>query len=146
MLKDIQMRAETLLQGLSPDFELIDGRKLPRVQRRALKLAHKLDREFFHQNPSRLTRVRYAVKGEAGVDDFFPDKQCVVVVRQVFPDAHHALFAFTDSDLVEVASSENTAAELYDLLLEDEQRGWAVKSKQRASDGLLAVAPARGEA
>jgi hypothetical protein len=140
------MTPEILAQGLSPNFEVIDGRKLPRFQHRALEKAHKLDREFFRQNPSRLTHVRYVVEGEAGTDDFFPGKQCFVVVRRTPSGAHHGLFAFTDSNLVEVTSSESAATDLYDLLLEDEQREWAFQSKQRALGELIAVAPVRGEA
>ena len=129
-----------------PGFELIDGCKLTRLQRRAIKRAHKLDCDFFRQNPLRLTRVRRAVDGETEHVALFPGKRCFVVVREIAPAAHHGLYAFTDSDLVAAASSESAAAELYDLMLEDEQREWSAKSKQRALGELLAVAQVRGNA
>jgi hypothetical protein len=129
-----------------PGFELVDDRKLTRFQRRAIKRAHKLDCDFFRQNPFRLTRVRRAVDGETEYVAVFPGKRCFVVVRQVVAGAHHGLFAFTHSKLDEVASSESSAAELYDLMLQDEQREWSAKSKQRALGELLAVAHVRGSA
>jgi hypothetical protein len=129
-----------------PGFELIDERKLTRLQRRAIKRAHKLDRHFFRQNPLRLTRVRRAVDGETEHAALYPDKLCFVVVRQIASGAHHGLFVFTDSDLVAAASSESAAAQVYEIMLGDEQREWSTKSKQRALGELLAVAPVQGSA
>jgi hypothetical protein len=129
-----------------PGLALIDVRKLTRLQRRAIKRAHRLDCDFFRQNPLRLTRVRRAVDGETGTNVSFPGKQCFAVVRQVRPRAFHTLLGFTRTNLLEVASSESAAAKLYDQLLEADQREWAVKWKQQALGELLAFAPVRGSA
>jgi ribosomal protein L32E len=128
-----------------PGLKLIDDRKLPRFQRRAIKRAKKLDREFFRQNPLRLTRVRRTVDGETGTA-VVQGKWSIAIVRQVHPGAYHTLLGFTDINLVEIASSESAAAQLYDLLLEIEQRGWAAKLKQQALGELLAFAPIAGRA
>jgi hypothetical protein len=116
-----------------------------------MKRAQKLDREFFRQNPLRLTRVRRAIDGETETAAHFPGKQCFVVVRQIGPGAYHGLFAFTDRNcnLAEVASSETVAAKVYDLMLEElggKLQEWSTKAKQRASEGLLAAARVQGEA
>jgi hypothetical protein len=132
-----------------PGFELIEDRKLTRHQRRAMKQAQKLDRKFFRQHPLRLTRVRRAIDGETELTAHFPGKKCFVVVRKIVPGAHHGLFAFADSNLDKVASSESVAAEIYDLMLGKlggELQDWSTKAKQQALDGLLATAPMRGEA
>jgi hypothetical protein len=128
-----------------PGLELIDDRRLPRFRRRAINRAKKLDRDFFRRNPLRLTRVRRTVDGETGTAAV-PGKWSIAIVRQVHPGAHHTLLGFTDINLVEIASSESAAAQLYDLLLESEQRGWAAKCKQQALGELLAFAPIGGRA
>jgi hypothetical protein len=125
-----------------PGLKPVDNRKLTRLQRRAIKRAHKLDRDFFRRNPLRLTRVRRAVDGETEHAALYPDKRCFVVVRQTAP----GVFVFTDCNLVEIASSESVAAEIYELMLEDEQREWSTKAKQLALGEQLAVAPVHGEA
>jgi hypothetical protein len=132
--------------GPPPGLKPVDDRTLTRRQRRAIKRAQKLDRDFFRQNPLRLTRVRHVVDGEAEHAALFPGKRCFVVVRQIAPGAHHGLFVFTDCNLVEIASSESAAAEIYDLTLLVEQREWSNQAKQRTLGELLAVAPVRGEA
>jgi hypothetical protein len=129
-----------------PGFVLVDDRTLTRVQRRAIKQAHQLDCEYFRQNPLRLTRVRCAIDEETDTADLFPGRRAFVVVRQIRPGTHHKLFAFTQCDLVEAASSESAASELYDLMLEGEQREWSAKSKNRALDALLIAAPVQGKA
>jgi hypothetical protein len=87
-----------------------------------------------------------AVDGETEHVALFPGKRCFVVVRQIAPGAHDGLFVFTDSDLVAAASSESAAAQVYDIMLGDEQREWSAKSKQRASGELFAATPVRGSA
>ena len=127
-------------------FELINDRELTRIQWQAIEQAHQVDCEYFRKNPLRLTRVRCAMDGETDTAVLFPGKRVFVVVRQIRPGAHHKLFAFTHSDLVEAAASESAASELYDLMLEGEQREWSAKAKRQALDELLAAAPVRGEA
>jgi hypothetical protein len=129
-----------------PGFELINDRELTRAQWQAIERAHQLDCEYFRQNPLRLTRVRRAFDGETEHAALFPGKRCFVVVRQVRPDAHHKLSAFTHSDLAEAASSESAASELYDLMLADEQWNWSTELKREALSELLAATPVRGEA
>ena len=129
-----------------PGFELVDARALTRFQRRAIKRAHKLDYDFFRRNPLRLTRVRRGLDGETDETAFFPGKRCFAVVRQIAPGAYHALFAFADTDVAAAASSESTAAWLYDAMLGDQQRDWSTKAKDRALTEILVNMPVRGEA
>src|SRR5262249_3463577 len=88
-----------------PGLALIDVRKLTRLRRRAIKRAHKLDCDFFRQNPLRLTRVRRAVDGETETNVSFAGRQWFGAVRQVCPSAFHTLLGFTETNLLEVASS-----------------------------------------
>jgi hypothetical protein len=126
-------------------FEPVENLKLPRFQRRAIKRATKLDREFFRQNPVRLTRVRRAVDGETG-EVTVPDKQSFVLVRLLDPGHYHKLLGFSDIDLVELASSENAASWLYEMFRAIKEHRQGATNSKRASKEKLEAAPAEGEA
>jgi hypothetical protein len=135
------------LQLLPFGFGLIDNRKLRHLHRRVIKRAETLDREYFRENPLRLTRVRLALDGETG-GIAFPGRRAFVIVRQVRPGAHHKYLAFSLMNLAELASSEDAATRLYQQLME----GWQHDPKltqQEVNEMLaaaLAAAPVQGRA
>jgi hypothetical protein len=130
-----------------PGFGLIDERKLRDLHRRVIKRAEKLDREFFRQNPLRLTRVRPALDGETG-GIAFPGRRAFVIVRRVRPGAHHKFLAFGFMKLAELAASEDTAARLYQQLKENWQHDPKL-TQQEVNEMLaaaLAATPVQGRA
>ena len=130
-----------------PGFGLIDDRKLRHLYRRIIKRAEKFDRDFFRQNPLRRTWVRPALDGETG-RIAFPGRRAFVIVRQVRPGAHHKFLAFGFMNLAELAASEDAAARLYQLLMENWQRGPGL-TQQEVNDMLaaaLAATPVQGTA
>jgi hypothetical protein len=130
-----------------PGFGLIDDRKLRHLYRRVIKRAEKLDREFFRQNPLRLTRVRRALDGETG-RIAFPGRRAFVIVRQVRLGAHHKYLAFSFMNLAELAASEDAAARLYQQLMEGWQHNPRL-TQQEVNEMLaaaLAAAPVQGRA
>jgi hypothetical protein len=117
------------------------------LYRRVIKRAEKLDREFFRQNPLRLTRVRPVFDGETGRIAFH-GRRAFVVARQVRRGAHHKFLVFTFMNLAELAASEDAAARLYHQLVEGWQRdpGLTLREVNEKLAEALAAAPVQGRA